>query len=59
MVILVTIELLLQDRWSPLMIAREIGHLSPLMTASEIGHYELVKTLIDAGAEVSETNKVL
>eukprot|EP00731_Ephydatia_muelleri_P034144 Em0048g20a len=47
-----------EDRWSPLMIAREIGHLSPLMIASEIGHYELVKTMIDAGAEVSLTNKV-
>ena len=43
----ITMVLLLQDGWSPLMIA------------SEKGHYEVVKTLIGAGAEVSQTNKVV
>ena len=31
---------------------------SPLMTASDKGHLDVVKTLIEAGANVNNTNKV-
>ena len=32
--------------------------LSPLMIASEKGHDEVVKTLIEAGANINHTNQV-
>ena len=31
---------------------------SPLMVASHLGHYEIVKLLLDKGAEVNLQNKV-
>ena len=43
---LVIITIVLQDGWSPLMIA------------SQNGHYDIVLTLIGAGAEVNYTDKV-
>ena len=40
------ITFVLQDSWSPLMVA------------SEKGHVEVVKSLIEAGANINHTNKV-
>ena len=42
----VVITFVLQDDWSPLMVA------------SEEGHVEVVKSLIQAGANINHTNKV-
>ena len=40
-------DFVLQDGWSPLMVASEKGHL------------DVVMTLFEAGAEVNHTNKVV
>ena len=39
-------DFVLQDGWSPLMVASEKGHL------------DVIRTLFEAGAEVNHTNKV-